>query len=299
MKKTLIVRTTTGIVATGMPLAAMIFPHSPLFCILILVFSAVAVYDICHAVQMKNRALAAAAVIMAALFPVFVEYGLLERLRLPVMPVLFGYFLLLVALMLAGYEKTRFSHVLYALASSLGIPASLSCILFMRGAIGAAEGYPQATNLAVYFIFYAFCCAWLTDVFALFVGVKFGKRKLSPKISPKKTVEGAVGGLVVTMLVNIGLAAAFNAFWLGGHYHINLLAVGLATLPIGVVSMLGDLTASVLKRNYGVKDFGHLFPGHGGVMDRFDSLLFVLPFIYALLQLEQSLGLHIIYGVVA
>ena len=299
MKKTLIVRTVTGVFATAMPIAALFFLRSPLFGILVILFSALGVYEICHAVQIKNKAMFAAAIAAAALFPAVAEYGLLEKLRLPAMPVLFGYFLLLVILMLAGYEKTRFSHLLYALAASLGIPAALSCILFMRERIGAAEGFPQANNLAVYFIFYILCSAWLTDVFALFVGVKFGKRKLSPKISPKKTVEGAVGGLVITTLVNIGFAALFNAFWLGGLYHINLLAVGLATLPIGLVSMCGDLAASVLKRNYGVKDFGSIFPGHGGVMDRFDSLVFVAPFVLAMVQLEQSLGLHIFYEVIA
>ena len=298
MKKTLIVRTVTAVLATAMPLAAMFFMRSPLFGILIALFSALAVYEICHAVQMKNKALVAVAVVAAALFPFIAEYGLLAKLRLPLSAVLLGYFFLLVILMLAGYEKTRFSHVLYALAASLGVPAALSCILFMRAYIETAEGFPQAENLAVYFIFFALCSAWLTDIFALFVGVKFGKRKLCPKISPKKTVEGAVGGLVITTLVNIGFAAVFNAFWLGGLYHINLLAVGAATIPLGVISMLGDLTASVLKRNYSVKDFGSFFPGHGGVMDRFDSLLFVIPCVYALLQLEQSLGLHIIYEVI-
>jgi len=298
MKKTLIVRTVTAVLAMSMPLAAMFFMRSPLFGILIALFSALAVHEICNAVQIKNKAISATAVIAAALFPVIAEYGLLEKLRLPVSAVLLSYFFLLVVLMLAGYEKTRFSHVMYALAASLGVPAALSCILFMRAHFEAAEGFPQAENLAVYFIFFAFCSAWLTDIFALFVGVKFGKRKLCPKISPKKTVEGAVGGLVLTTLVNIGFAAVFNAFWLGGLYHINLLAIGVATIPLGVISMLGDLSASVLKRNYGVKDFGSFFPGHGGVMDRFDSLLFVLPSVYVLLQLEQSLGLHVMYGVI-
>jgi len=98
-------------------------------------------------------------------------------------------------------------------------------------------------------------------------------------------------------LVNVGFALLFNRFFLEQH-RLSLIAVCALSLAVGAVSMVGDLAASVLKRNYGVKDFGRFFPGHGGVMDRFDSLLLVAPVFYALLQLEQSFNLHLLYEVV-
>jgi len=225
-----------------------------------------------------------------------VEYDLFTVLRLPVFPVLLGYFFLLVGLMLARFELTRYSHLLFALMASVAVPAAMSAILLLRDSLKTPDGAFLEKNLAVFFVFFTFCCAWLTDAFAYFVGVNFGKRKLCPNISPKKSVEGAAGGLVLTALLNVGFAAMFNLFFLE-EYRIGLLAVGLLSLPLSVLSMLGDLAASTLKRNYGVKDFGKLFPGHGGVMDRNDSYLFVAPTMLAIMQLFQAYAPDLLYRV--
>ena len=118
-----------------------------------------------------------------------------------------------------------------------------------------------------------FVAAWSTDTFALFAGKLFGRRKLCEHISPKKTVAGAVGGV-------IGCIAAFAVYALvvGLLYDIwetweNYLLLALLAVCGSLVSMLGDLAASVIKRAFGVKDYGNIFPGHGGVLDRFDSIL--------------------------
>ena len=279
MKKTLVVRTVTGFTAAVLPVLALVFLQTPLLGILVIFFAALAAYELCHAAQIKNKPMIIAAIVVGALVPPALEYHLLERLRIPVFPVLLGYFFLLVVLMLARFEQTRFSHVLYALLASLAVPGALASILLLRGHIELREGMLYEQNLAVFFVFFTLCCAWLTDVFALFVGVKFGRRKLCPRISPKKTVEGAVGGLALTALFNVGFAALFNAFWLERH-KLSLLAIGLVSVLVCVVSMVGDLAASVLKRNYGIKDYGKLFPGHGGVMDRFDSVMFTMPSVF-------------------
>ena len=122
-----------------------------------------------------------------------------------------------------------------------------------------------------------FIAAWSTDTFALFAGKFFGRRKLCEHISPKKTVAGAVGGV-------IGCVAAFAVYALAVDmlYGIreNYLLLALLAVCGSAVSMLGDLAASVIKRAFGVKDYGNIFPGHGGVLDRFDSMLFVAPFVY-------------------
>jgi phosphatidate cytidylyltransferase len=105
--------------------------------------------------------------------------------------------------------------------------------------------------------------AWCTDTFAYFSGMLFGKKKLCPEISPKKTVAGAIGGTI------FGTLAGVVVFWIAKGTPVW----GLIALPVSIVSQLGDLAASVIKRRFGVKDYGKIFPGHGGVLDRFDSVI--------------------------
>ena len=115
--------------------------------------------------------------------------------------------------------------------------------------------------------------AFGTDIFAYFTGYALGKHKLCPKISPKKTIEGSIGGILGSML----LCGLFGWFAAGGVYFMHTLAIGALG---GVISQAGDLTASVFKRKMGIKDYGNLIPGHGGVLDRFDSVLFTAPLVY-------------------
>lgn len=115
----------------------------------------------------------------------------------------------------------------------------------------------------------ALCIPWVADTLAYFTGYFLGKRKLCPEISPKKTVEGAIGGVVgtgVVALIVFGCVSGWNS-------PLALVFVPLAAMLLAVVSIFGDLFASVLKRQFGVKDYGSIFPGHGGIMDRFDSTI--------------------------
>ena len=116
---------------------------------------------------------------------------------------------------------------------------------------------------------------WLTDTGAYFIGLTLGKKALAPEISPKKTIEGGIGGLLSSVLATVLLALYFN-FAL---YHGVILGI-----LIGIIAQLGDLSASVFKRDSDIKDSGDIIPGHGGVLDRIDSLLFVLPLVYYYLQ---------------
>ncbi|MBE6691973.1 MAG: hypothetical protein E7586_01400 [Ruminococcaceae bacterium] len=110
---------------------------------------------------------------------------------------------------------------------------------------------------------FVLCVAWGTDTFAYFSGMLFGKRKLCPEISPKKTIAGAIGGTI------FGTAIGVLVFVINGVSPV----FALCALPLSVISQLGDLAASVIKRRFGVKDYGKIFPGHGGVLDRFDSII--------------------------
>jgi len=293
-------RIITGSAYTLLAVAALIFLQSPLLVCIVIVFSVIGAHELCHAAQMKNKAMIAVSMVVAAIVPPLLDNWptIHAWLRVPAYPLLLGYFLLLLVLMLSQFEKTRFSHVLYALFASLVMPGGMATIVLLRDSIRDREGAAFEPNLASWLLFFVLCAAWLTDVFALFTGMKFGKHKLAPKISPKKTVEGAIGGLVGMTIVNVGFALVFNQFFLE-KFKINLLAVVILSLAAGAASMVGDLAMSVLKRNYGFKDFGKFFPGHGGVMDRFDSVLLVSPFVYALVMAEQSLNLRLLYEVLA
>jgi phosphatidate cytidylyltransferase len=126
------------------------------------------------------------------------------------------------------------------------------------------------------FIFYSLFIVWATDSGAYFIGRALGKNKLWPDISPNKTVEGFIGGIVCAVIV----AVFFAMFSLEAVSTIRLLIV---TVFLSVFGQVGDLVESALKRHYNVKDSGNIMPGHGGILDRFDSLLFVWPVLYFIL----------------
>lgn len=114
---------------------------------------------------------------------------------------------------------------------------------------------------------------WSTDSGAYFAGRSFGKRKLWPEISPKKTIEGAIGGLLSALVVGLLYSIFFPIF-------DSSLKVIIMIIVISIIGQLGDLVESALKRHYSVKDSGTILPGHGGILDRFDSLIFVMPVLY-------------------
>lgn len=131
------------------------------------------------------------------------------------------------------------------------------------------------------FVWYIFLFAFVTDTFAYFSGRAFGKTKLIPSVSPKKTVEGAVGGVLGCVLCS-GLYAYFT-------HPRYLTAVLIASVFGSVVSQFGDLFASVFKRKLGIKDYGNLIPGHGGMLDRIDSIIFTTPYTYLFMYIAGIL----------
>lgn len=135
-------------------------------------------------------------------------------------------------------------------------------------------------SMGAYIVWLIFLCSWGCDTCAYCVGVLMGKHKMSPKLSPKKSVEGAVGGVVGAALLTVLYGKVFQNAMGAGDMEVYLMA---AISAVGaLVSMVGDLTASAIKRNYEIKDYGRLIPGHGGILDRFDSVIFTAPMIYFL-----------------
>ena len=259
--------------------------YSPLLIIVVSILCAVAANEIMKCAKIKNKFIVVLGTIVAFVIPYFSSASILEPIIstevwfkvtgfIPkfvwVTVIILIYFLA----MLKDYKNTKFEEVAIAIVASLIVPAVFSIFGILRD----ISGY--GNQLGIYFIFYALICALATDTGAQLGGMAFGKTKMSPNISPKKTIEGAVCGIVFSMILNAVAIILYNKFAETGLTQTQASAVLIAAPIISFMGMMGDLTASVLKRNFDVKDFGKIFPGHGGVMDRFDSSMFTLPLAY-------------------
>lgn len=139
-------------------------------------------------------------------------------------------------------------------------------------------------DFSVYEMMLIFICAWTSDTGAYFAGTFFGKHKLIPRVSPKKTIEGSIGGILICSLscvLYLFILRCFGKEMTG----IGYIAVTVAGMAASVMTQFGDLAASAIKRDCNVKDYGKIFPGHGGFMDRFDSVMFIAPFVYYFITL--------------
>lgn len=170
--------------------------------------------------------------------------------------------------------KISLEDIVYTL---FGIIYVVGTIAFFA-AMYAHGGSSVAGKLFIWFII---STAWGTDIFAYIVGRHFGKTKIS-QISPKKSLEGCVGGIIAAVVISVILAVVMNTY-LG--QNISLLAIGIMAMILSIIGQLGDFSASVIKRSFGVKDYSNLFPGHGGMLDRIDSVMFITPFAFMFLNL--------------
>lgn len=272
------VRIITGVLWALFAITVLCYMHTLALPIMLSLFSVVAVYEIEKVSGLKNIPIMILTLALAAAIPFSLHYHTVF-IKHVYITFAIAYAITLFIMMLVFYKRTRFEHVVIALFSSVAIPYALSVIILLRDIYIKYPRYSKAQG--VFFILLALFSSWLTDTFAFFAGKMFGKHKLCPDISPKKTVEGAAGGIIGQAAACIALMFVFDKFVFNGERHITYLGVMLLSLLLAGVSMCGDLTASTVKRNYNVKDFGTFFPGHGGVLDRFDSCLFVFPVLYA------------------
>ncbi len=174
--------------------------------------------------------------------------------------------MILFASVIATDMRITFKDVAYTF---LGIFYAVFFMMF----IAFINGMPDGKIL----IWYAIFAAWGTDVFAFFVGMKFGKHKFS-KVSPKKSVEGCIAGTVGAVVLMLIYTFFANTYW-GMSYSYAYIAM--AGIILSLIGQIGDFSASSIKRYVGIKDYSNLIPGHGGMLDRIDSLLFLAPFAYA------------------
>lgn len=232
---------------------------------------ALAVFELLSATGCtRDKLLAALSIVFAAIIPLFSVQWIARH----IMPICYLYVIALFAMLLRRHRVLRVEQIAMSFLFTLVVPFSLTTLIYMRDHWGKALG--------IFYVLVTLGSAWLSDTGAYFVGRAFGKHKLAPVVSPKKTVEGAVGGVVCGTLLMALVAFLYSliAAGFGAPIAVNYPALFCIVPVFSLVSMLGDLSASVIKRQFGVKDYGSIMPGHGGVMDRFDSVLMVAPLVY-------------------
>lgn len=249
--------------------------------ICIAVITLIALYEMYHALgYFKQNIPLAVFGFLVAVTVIFVNIMWYSAPQAPLigglMALLFGYLLVLFCYMVLTHNRTRFQDVATSFFVTMYITLFLAHIILIRRA--------QDGALLVWLVF---LISWMTDTGAYTVGRLCGKHKLLPSVSPKKTVEGAIGGIVtcVVVLLLYGLLCQ-EVFSRTVNY---LPLIGLGVLG-SVFAQFGDLLASCIKREHGIKDFGAILPGHGGVLDRFDSVILVAPFVFYFIRQFPVLG---------
>jgi phosphatidate cytidylyltransferase len=263
-------RVITGVVSAVLFLAVLLSPWTALLTALVSVICGVAVYEVLNVCGlMKYRAPATAAILFSVIAPWFSRMnGGFVFLSCLI------YVLALAVLWFLQRQTFSVAKTITLCFTSAFVSLSLSCISYLRTASRVRD------SDGLFYVFLALLIAWMADTGAYFVGTFFGKHKLCPRLSPKKTVEGLIGGIAISILICLLAGLIYESAVVSGEARVAYGEIFVLALIGAPLSVVGDLFASLIKRRHGVKDYGKIFPGHGGVMDRFDSLLFVLPVVY-------------------
>lgn len=215
---------------------------------------------------LKNIAISAPCLIFSLLMPFIVSTDYLY------MTVIL-YMLAMFILMIANHRKITYSELAYSVTGTFLISLGMSAIpLICSG----------KTGISFYFVT-IFSLPWMADAGGFFIGATLGKHKLCPDISPKKTVEGVIGGVIFCVISAVLVGLLFQ-YLIMPDLEINFWALVLLGIIDAPISIIGDLSFSLIKRRYKIKDYGSIFPGHGGMLDRFDSIIFTAPVIVLLNQ---------------
>ena len=276
-------RLITAAVALSVCSPVLIFSHTWLFPIAVAFFCLMALYEMFRCVNLARNLWITVPVYLASVFLIlgarlfrqvvaFDTRTFIARVAVPCMMLALLY---LLAVLVFAKGKIAVESVAIAGFMCLYIISAFLAVLFLRDTASGAYTY-----------LLIFIGAWITDSFAYFTGLLFGKHKLIPEISPKKTVEGSIGGILACgisfMIYGVAIAHFVDS---ANRMHLGLLF--LYGVVVSVVSQIGDLSLSAVKRQYGIKDFGKLFPGHGGVLDRFDSIMSVSLVLFVLNEFSQ------------
>lgn len=185
------------------------------------------------------------------------------------------FLLIVLAFYVLAFPRYNSEQVTMIFFGLFYVAMTLSCIFRIRVA-----------DSGTYTVWLIFLGSWGADTSAYMVGRKIGRHKIVPVLSPKKSLEGFIGGIIGATLLGVVYALIFKDK-LSGTFSNPVAAFAIITAVSSIVSMIGDLAASAIKRDKQIKDYGKLIPGHGGILDRFDSVIFVAPIVYYLLQYIQ------------
>lgn len=269
-------RIITAVVAIAVFIPVCIFSDTIVFPAAMALLALVGAYEMLSCTGMKNAGIAVPGLIFACASPLVPFFHGTEGVNvIAAMAVIFLIFVFATCVFSKG--KTDVTSASTAFTGVFYIGAAFASVVLLR-----------MTGKYLYLL--TFIGPWVSDTFAYFTGRLLGKHKLIPEVSPKKTVEGAIGGIVFAAVSFVVYALIISKYFdtsLKPDYAVLAVAGAL----VSVISQIGDLAASVIKRHYGIKDYGWLFPGHGGVMDRFDSVLLTAPVLYILSQIPALSGM--------
>jgi phosphatidate cytidylyltransferase len=263
-------RVTSGITLVFFLAAVVVFNNTfrPALNIAIALVSVLGVYEIISALGFtRNLMLMIPSLIFACVFP-FCDTLVLREVAY------FLYNVVIFSGLIFYHTDVTFREVGVIYSMALMIPTALSTIINLRD-FGQDHG--------MFYVIIAISSAWISDVGGFFAGRLFGKHKLCPNISPKKTIEGVVGSFFLNIFAMLLFGLIFEKVFPAnsGVNYLPLLIIGVFGT---VLSILGDLSFSLIKRSCHIKDFGEIIPGHGGILDRFDSVIFEAPFVFLLVQ---------------
>ncbi len=271
-------RIITAIVAIGILVPVLIFSDTFVLPLATAICALLAVFEIagCVGVRRKLTLALPTYIFTAAMFFLvsahFMNYLEVSKFIPILFAIAYAYLFVIFASTMLSKGNIKFSQATELVALTVYVLIGFLSIVLLRG----------NAEMGQYLYLLIFLGAWMTDTGAYFIGVFFGKHKLIPEVSPKKTVEGALGGILGCVLGYVVFGMVIDNFF---DVTVNYLALILLAIGISVISQLGDLIASYVKREAGIKDYGFIFPGHGGIMDRFDSILAVAPVIYGVVLL--------------
>ena len=270
MNFTMVQRVLSGIVLTVFMIAVIVFDKIfPLALnIAVAVISVMAVHELAAALGLQNKWFLCLPSLAAAAIVPFCN----EQFQFMTYCV---YTLIIFSALIVCNRETTFKEVAVLYSMVVIIPCAMHTLVSLRE-LNLSHG--------MFYVLIAVLAAWVADVGAYFAGTLFGRHKLCPEISPKKTIEGLVGGTVVDMVVMLLCGVWFSAVFYQGQVGVNYIDLLLIGLFGSLISVLGDLSFSIIKRSCHIKDFGQVIPGHGGVLDRFDSVIFTAPFVYLLVM---------------
>jgi len=274
-------RIITSIFALAILIPVLIFSHTWIFEVSIAIVSILCLFELFKCMKVhKNFALTTPVYIFSLFFAISPLWlGRDHFLAMIAFMCTAAYLIYMFALVIWSGGKLALGKACEVFIMALYIIVSLNMICYIR----------HFTENGKFIYLLIFIGAWITDIFAYFTGVFFGKHKLIESISPKKTVEGSIGGTVFCSLGFVVMGIVANYFGCNA----NFVFLAISGIFISVIAQIGDLIMSAIKRHYGIKDFGKIFPGHGGMLDRFDSIIAVSLGVSVICMVSYVTGIPI------